>query len=182
MYSLDVFFSQFWTSLWFHVWFCCFLTCKQVSQGEGKVVCYSHLFKNFPQFVVVHLVKSFSVVKEAEVDILLEFCFLWLPWWLRCSRILPQCRRPGFYPWIRKSPLRRKWQPTSVFLPGEFHVQRSLVGYSPWGPKQSDVTEQLTLSLTAFWVIQWILPSWSQVPLPLLNLTCTARISRFLYC
>ena len=43
---------------------------------------------------------------------------------------------------------RRKWQPTPVFLPGESHGQRSLVGYSPWGLKESDRTERLTLSLT----------------------------------
>ena len=39
---------------------------------------------------------------------------------------------------------RRKWQPTPVLLPGEFHGQRSLAGYSPWGHKESDTTEQLT--------------------------------------
>ena len=44
---------------------CCFLTCIQVSQGAGKVICYSHLFKNFPQFVVIHTIKSVSVVNEA---------------------------------------------------------------------------------------------------------------------
>ena len=43
---------------------------------------------------------------------------------------------------------RRKWLPTPVFLPGEFHGQKSLVGYSPWGHKESDRTEQLTLSLS----------------------------------
>ena len=43
---------------------------------------------------------------------------------------------------------RRKWQPTPVFLPGESHGQRSLVGYSPWGGKESDTTEQLTLLLS----------------------------------
>ena len=42
---------------------------------------------------------------------------------------------------------RRKWQPTPVFLPVEFHGQRSLVGYSPWGHKDSDMTERLTLTL-----------------------------------
>ena len=42
----------------------------------------------------------------------------------------------------------QKWQPTPVFLPGEFHGQRSLVGYSPWGCIESDKTEQLTLMLT----------------------------------
>ena len=52
---------------------CCFLTCIQVSQEAGKVVWYSHLFQNFPQFVVIHTVKGFSVVNEAEVDVFLEF-------------------------------------------------------------------------------------------------------------
>ena len=54
-----------------------------------------------------------------------------------------QCRRPRFDPWVGKIPWRRKWQPTPVFLPGKFHGQRSLVGYSPWGRKESDTTEQL---------------------------------------
>ena len=58
----------------------CFLTCIQISQKAGKVVWCSHLLKNFPQFVVFHTVKGFSVVDEAEVDILLEFsCFLYDP-------------------------------------------------------------------------------------------------------
>ena len=55
-------------------------------------------------------------------------------------------RRPGFDPWGRKIPWRKKWIPTPVFLPGEFRGQGSLVGYSPWGRKQSDTTERLTLS------------------------------------
>ena len=54
----------------------CFLTCLQISQETSKVVCYSHLVKNFPKFFVIHTVKSFSVVNEAEVDVFLEFsCF-----------------------------------------------------------------------------------------------------------
>ena len=53
---------------------CCFLTRILISQAAGKVVWYSHLFKNFPQFVVIHTtVKGFSVVNEAEVDVFLEF-------------------------------------------------------------------------------------------------------------
>ena len=44
-------------------------------------------------------------------------------------------------------PWRRKWQPTPVFLPGEFHGQRSLAGCSPWGRKESDMTERLMLSI-----------------------------------
>ena len=67
-----------------------------------------------------------------------------LPWWLRWYRICLQCRRLGFDPWIGKIPWRREWQPTAVFLPREFHGQRSLVGYSPRGCKESDPTKQLT--------------------------------------
>ena len=52
---------------------CCFVTCIQVSQETGKVVWYSHLLKNFPQFVVIHTVKGFSTVNEAEVGAFLEF-------------------------------------------------------------------------------------------------------------
>ena len=55
--------------------------------------------------------------------------------------------RTGFDAWARKISWRRAWQPTSVFLPGESHGQRSLVGYSPMGCKQSDSTEQLSLSM-----------------------------------
>ena len=52
-----------------------------------------------------------------------------------------------FDPWIGKIPWRRAWQPTPVFLSGKIHGQRSLAGYSPWGHKESDTTEHLTLSL-----------------------------------
>ena len=55
----------------------------------------------------------------------------------------PAMKRPGFDPWVGKSPWRRKWQPTPVFLPGESHGQRTLIGYSPWGRKESDTTERL---------------------------------------
>ena len=48
-----------------------------------------------------------------------------------------------FSPWVRKIPWRRKWHPTPVLLPGKSHGRRSLVGYSPWGHKESDTTEQL---------------------------------------
>ena len=55
---------------------CCFLTCIQISQEAGQVVWYSHLFKNFPQFVVIHTVKIFGVVSKAKVDVFLKLsCF-----------------------------------------------------------------------------------------------------------
>ena len=56
---------------------CCFLTCIQISQEAGHVVWYSHLFQNFPQFIVIHTVKGFGIVNKAEVDVFLELsCFL----------------------------------------------------------------------------------------------------------
>ena len=54
----------------------CFLTCIQISQEVGQVVWYSHLLKNFPQFIVIHTVKGFGIVNKAEIDIFLELsCF-----------------------------------------------------------------------------------------------------------
>ena len=56
---------------------CCFLTCIQVSQEAGQVVYYSHLFQNFPQFIVIHTGEGFGVVNKAEIDFFLELsCFL----------------------------------------------------------------------------------------------------------
>ena len=51
--------------------------------------------------------------------------------------------RHRFDPWVGKIPWSRKWQPTLVFLPGKFHGQRSLAGYSAWGCKDSDMTEHI---------------------------------------
>ena len=50
-----------------------------------------------------------------------------------------------FTPWVGKISWRREWQPSPLFLPGKSHGQRSLVGYSPWGHKESDTTEQLSM-------------------------------------
>ena len=72
---------------------------------------------------------------------LIPFCFF------NCNvswSICLQCGRPGFKPWVRKIPWRREWQPILVFLPGEFHGQRSLAGYSPWDTKELDTTQWLT--------------------------------------
>ena len=55
---------------------CRFLICKQVSQEAGQVVWYSHLFQNFPQFIVIHTVRGFGIVNKAEIDVFLELsCF-----------------------------------------------------------------------------------------------------------
>ena len=62
---------------------CCFLTCIQVSQEAGQVVWYSHLFKNFPQFVKIYTVKDFGVINKAEVDVFLDsLAFSMIQWML----------------------------------------------------------------------------------------------------
>ena len=69
----------------------------------------------------------------------------------------------GRFPW------RRKWQPTPVFLPGEFHGQRSLMSYSPWSCIESDMTERLSLSLTLPSTMLWpwcLWPSKTPVHVP----------------
>ena len=69
---------------------------------------------------------------------------LGLPWWLSGKESACHRRRLGFNLWVGKIPWRRKWQPSSVILPGKSHGQRNLAGYSPRGHKELDTTEQLT--------------------------------------
>ena len=68
-----------------------------------------------------------------------------LPWWQGGKESAYQCRRHkgcGFDPWVGKILWRRKWQPAPVVFPVKFRGQRSLVGYSPWGSKELDMTKQ----------------------------------------
>ena len=90
-------------------------------------------------------------------------------------------KRPRFDLWIKKTPWRKEWQPTPVFLPEESHGQRSLAGYSPRGRKESDTTEQLTLSLlTLLPAFVWLCPDshfglpvwWSSVLAPYCSKGC----------
>ena len=75
-YSLDVFLSLFETNLLFMSSSNGFLTCIKISQEAGKVVWYSYLLKNFPQFVVILTVQGFGIVSKAKVDVFLELsCF-----------------------------------------------------------------------------------------------------------
>ena len=79
-----------------------------------------------------------------------------------------QCRRCGFNSWVRKIPWRRKWLPPPLFLPGKFHRQRSLAGYSPWGLRESDTTEWLSFHASMclcihVWVFMFPLVVWSNV-------------------
>ena len=71
--------------------------------------------------------------------------YTYLPGLPRSARQCRRHKRHRFDPWIGKIPWSRKWQPAPGFLPGKFHGQRSLVGYSPWDRRESDVIEHNTL-------------------------------------
>ena len=98
--------------------------------------------------------KGLSVKQCFKLDV------LGLPRWLSNKESACQCRRCGFDPWVGKIPWRRKWQSTPVLLPGKSHGQRSLVGYSPWGRKESDRTERLHFHFTITFMA--IRTSWSK--------------------
>ena len=135
--------------------------CRRCHMGESRassIVAFGdHLCSNSIPFIiraslVTQMVKNLPAVQETQVWSLggdpLEKG--WLPRWQWWKRPAGQCRRRkrcGFCPWIVKVPRTRAWQPAPVFLPGEFQGQGILVGYSPWGHKELDTTEQLTLSL-----------------------------------
>ena len=91
VYSRDVLLFQFGTSLLFQVQSnCCFLICLQVSQEASQVVWYSHLLKNFPQFIVIHTVKDFGIVNKTEIDVFLELSrFLMIQWMLAIWSLVP---------------------------------------------------------------------------------------------
>ena len=75
-----------------------------------------------------------------------------------------QCRTHKFDPWVGKTPWRRAWQPTPVLLSGKSHGQRSLAGYSPWGHKELDTTEQL--SAQPLWRTGWRFLNKLKIELP----------------
>ena len=84
-------------------------------------------------------------------------------------KCLPQCGRPELNPWVGKIPWRKKWQHTPVFLTGESHGWRSLVGYSPRGHKESDMTERphflFTISYVYVCTFSCVTP-WTVCSLP----------------
>ena len=113
-------------------------------------------------------------------------CYRCTIWWLtifkdyiwaflvaQMVKTLPTMWEIQFRPWVRKIPGRKEWQPTPIFLPGESHGQRSLVGYSPWGCKESDMTERLihthththSYSIYSYYKILHIFSMWYNIPL-----------------
>ena len=134
---------------------CCFLTCIQISQEAGKMVWYSHLLKNFPQFIVIYTVKGFGVINKAGVGVFLEKAMAthsstlaWrIPWMEEPGGLQSIGSLRVEHDWATSFSLftfmhwRRKWQPTPVFLPGDSQGQRSLLGCHLWGRTESDMTD-----------------------------------------
>ena len=150
---------------------CCLLICIHISQEAGQVVWYSHLFHNFPQFVLMHTVKGFGIVHKAEVDFFSETLLLFddpmdignfisgssafskstLNIWKFTIHVLGfLCGSAGkesthnvgdlgSIPGLGRSPGEGKGYPLQIW-PGEFHGL-----YRPWGCKESDTTERLSL-------------------------------------
>ena len=96
----------------------------QIAFNSCCTILYSH-----QQCVMVSILGTLVIVRNFDSLV------------AQMVKCLPEMRRPGFNPWVRKIPWRRKWQPTPVLLPRKFHGLRSRVGYSPWGRKKSDRTE-----------------------------------------
>ena len=109
---------------------------------------FLHSFScHFPLMKVIYLLFCFwlvTIISALNSFFFFGNHFLRLSRWRSGKESTCQCRRHRrrrFSPWVEKIPWSRKWQPTPVFLPGKLHGQRSLVGYSPWGRKESDTTE-----------------------------------------
>ena len=114
------------------------------SPGEGnsyplQYSCLENSMDRGAWWAIVHGVSKSQT--QLTLSHTFTFCHLGFPWWLSGKEFsggsCPQCRRFGFYPWIRKISWRRKWHRTLVFLPGKSHGQRNLAGYSPWGCKRA---------------------------------------------
>ena len=108
---------------------------------------------------IAFLQQEANSMREINLSLLLKaISLIRLPRWCSGKQSACQCRRRKrhrFDPWVGKIPWSSKWQPTPVILPGEFHGERSLVDYSPWGCKELDTTEHThTFPLTSrrnFW-------------------------------
>ena len=102
-----------------------FLSCDFYLNLSQKVV---------SQFIYTKMfLLAISLFLPLSLEWLPTLIFLGFPGGSDSKRIHLPCGRSGIDPWVGKIPWRRKQLPTPVFLPGEFHTQRSLAGYSPWG-------------------------------------------------
>ena len=122
------------------------VTTRQAREIEGKTYQLREPSdKTMRATSTVCIISKLEICKAGNYKFFKDFyiAVIGLPWWLNSKESACQHRSPRFYPWLRKIPRRRKWQPTPVFLSGKSHEQRSLLGYSSWGCKESDRTEWL---------------------------------------
>ena len=113
----------------------------------------------FPEIIFVFYPSIPSFLSQGYIEILEIYKMVW---YTRASLVAQTVKRLSAMQEIRvwslgwEDPRIRKWQPTPVFLPGKSHGPRSLVGYRPWGRKESDTTERLsdfTFTFTRLWLI-----------------------------
>ena len=102
----------------------------------------STLFQERTRESIFYVVFFFFLSHRWSLSLYIFYWFLYFPGGSDSKASCLQWGRPGFDPWVRKILWRRKWQPTPVLLPGKSQGRRSLVGYSPWGHKESDMTER----------------------------------------
>ena len=134
-----------------------------------KIFVYLTLFRYFICIIVIYHMIIWKLPWPFRAYILLcKMLKFWLElhyqinldnlsgfsWWLNGKEPICQCKRHGFDPWVGKLPLRRKWQLTAVFLPGNPMDRRSLEGYSPWGHKR--VRHDLATKWQPFFLIPYL--------------------------
>ena len=132
----------------------CLSCCMLGTNGEKALESLLFRLQIFHLILVLMITRIFCcqlcLLSSSSYSFILKNYLFLIDWWLlfNIGLISVKCRRPWFNACVRKIPWRREWQPTPVFLPGEFHGQKSLVGYSPWGCKELGMTEQQTLTYT----------------------------------
>ena len=138
----------------FHSWYCwLYFFSFYLSLSYWRFVNFIDLcFKESAFYIIDFLCgfPVFNIIKFLCLSLLFPFACFGIPWCLRWLSICLQCRRLCFDSWVGKIPWRREQLPTPVELPREFHGQKSLAGYSPWGRKELDMAERLSLSFIYF--------------------------------
>ena len=111
---------------------------REISQDFNQDSHQEIYFEGLSMFCFYQLIPLNSTFKtlKCKISIVSQYNInIGLPCWLCGKEAAWQCRRRGFYPWVRKTSWSRTWQHTTVFLLGKSHGQRGLVGYSPWSCK-----------------------------------------------
>ena len=141
-----------------------------IGRTDAELQSFGHLIRRADSLEKTLILGKIEGKRKKEwqrmrwLDSITDSSYMNLSKWLRWLSVCLQCGRPGFDPWVRKIPWIRKWQSTPVLLPGKSHGQRSLVGYSPWDPKESDTTEWLHFHFHYHNFERLSRPSYFQLP------------------